>query len=712
MSLFKHLFIFVFLTFFGSCKGFSQEFIVYSENEVFPIIYIQNNQHLERQAHRFSDTFNKKTGHKPYISRKTPSTKERIIELQLVKKLDTAPNGFEFVQKENSIIIRATDEEEMNFALGYFVSTYMNNNIASETTFIKEICIPKNLHYVNIPDFEYREPYFPENFKKEFRDKNMTHTLEEHWGLWGHNMNKVIRKTQDMVAVVDEKPNNEQFCFSSNSLERALISYIKKQTTENPTINRFMIMPNDNSVVCLCDKCQKAGNTKTNASPAVFLLINKLGSKFPNQEFFGTAYITTKNPPLEPVLSNVGVMLSTMDFPKGVVVENSPKQEFIRKRISDWKKVSEKIYLWDYAINFDNYFDPYPTVSIAQKNLIFYKNQGIKGVFMHGNEHDYAVFEDLKCYLYAQLLRNTTIDLKHETKQFLEQNYPEVSDILYNYFTKIENNSFHSNRPLDIYGGWTQSRKKYLNDVDFITFYNAFSNKMLQLKEEYKSYAPMFLAFTFQKLELARTSGIGENGYAFFESGENMAKIYPEITDALHRLKQLFPLSGIERYNESGFYLKDYIAFWESEILKKSYTNLLFGKRVKALTELDEDYSNTKILTDGAVGFNDYYNNWLLCTVTKEVEFEVKANDVREAKELKISFLNAPKNKIYLPESVTVVVGNKKYNVKINSKSENPKYEVSVPINIEENDERILVRITKQRDFKTKSIACDEIIFR
>lgn len=703
--------ILVVFSFFWSCSSSSQEFVIYSKDDVLPVIYVKDKKYFGQELERFCNEFEKKTGYKPEIKNYLPSKKNIVIELAFIKSDEN--QRFEFTQTKNKIIIKATNQEEMNFALNYFISAYMNNNIVSETDYVNKISIPENLHYVNIADFEYREPYFPENFKKEFRDKNRTHTIEDSWGLWGHNIGKIVRRTKNMMAVIDGQPNEEQFCFSSKELENALVSFIKKKSTENPKAAKFMIMPDDNALVCECEKCRDSGNTKTNASPAVFSLLNSLATKFPEKEFFGTAYITTKKPPTKPLLPNVGVMLSTMDFPKGIVIENSPKKEAVQKNISEWKKVAEKIYLWDYAINFDNYFDPYPTVSIAQKNLIFYKKQGIKGVFMHGNEHDYAVFEDLKCYLYAQLLRNTNIDLKHEARQFLQQNYPEVSDMLYNYFTKIEDKSFQSNRPLDIYGGWTQSRKKYLNDADFIAFYDAFSNKMLHLKEEkYKLYAPMFLAFTFQRIELARTNGIGENGYAFFESGKNTAKIYPEITESVKKLKELLPLSGIEKYNESGFYLKDYIAFWESEILKKEYQNLLFGKKVKALTELDEDYPNTKTLTDGAIGFNDYYNNWLLCTVTEEVEFEVKANDVRGAKELKISFLNVPRNKIYLPESVTVTIGNKNYNEKRNSKKESPKYEVSIPISIDDNDEAVLIRITKQKDFKTKSIACDEIIFR
>lgn len=710
MSLSKFFFISVFLSLFGSCSGFSQEFIVYSRNEIFPVVYIKDRKSLDSQARWFTNAFEKKTGYKPQISSTTLSKKNTVIELQLTNN----PNysGFELTQKAHSVIIKAANREEMNLALNYFISEYVNNEYSSAEV-VNKISIPENLHYVNTPDFEYREPYFPENFNKEFRYKNMTHTLEENWGLWGHNIEKVIRKTQNMMAVVNEEINEEQFCFSSKELEDALISFIKKQTIENPTANRFMIMPNDNPVVCLCDNCKKIGNTKTNASPAVFALLNKLASKFPQQEFFGTAYLTTKSPPSEPVLSNVGVMLSTMDFPKGIAIENSKKEKFVQKKISDWKKITEKIYLWDYAINFDNYFDPYPTVSITQKNLHFYKKQGVKGIFMHGNEHDYAVFENLKCYLYARLLRNINIDLKHEVKQFFQQTYPMASDILYEYFIKIEESSLESNRPLDIYGGWSQSRKKYLNDADFVTFYNKFRDRVLDLKEEdYKVYIPMFLAFTFQRLELARTNGIGENGYAFFESGEDTAKIYPEVIECINKLKELLPLSGINKYNESGLFLKDYIYFWEKDILTKDYKNLLFGKKVKALSELDEDYPNTKVLTDGAIGFNDYFNNWLLCTVTPKVEFEISANEVREAKELQIGFLNAPQHKIYLPESISVTIGSKTYNTNINLEKQNPKYIATVPINIEDKDETVIIRINKQKDFRTKSIACDEIVFK
>jgi len=146
--------------------------------------------------------------------------------------------------------------------------------------------------------FTYRESYFPQvSASKSFQKGYQTMPLDMYWGIWGHNLPKLInaeQETEELYALVNGKRNKEQFCFSSRKLKNILTEKIEKS---RESYKYYMIAPNDNLLVCQCDLCIKNGNTKNNAAPAVFQLMNDLAEEFHNQHFFTTAYLSITNTP-------------------------------------------------------------------------------------------------------------------------------------------------------------------------------------------------------------------------------------------------------------------------------------------------------------------------------------------------------------------------------------------------------------------------------
>lgn len=705
-------FIFFFITFCMGCQSNFQEFTLYQKGKITPEVYVANKKY-QNAAKDFCALFEKATGQRLKIVSELSETKVQIIIGELNEEL---PNGgFRIQQQGNAFSIKGTGGGSALFGVRYFFAAYSNSNQFDNDPKqkIEMFKVPIGLDYTKVYAFEYREPYFPDNHSEELRLWNSTNAIDDTWGLWGHNIHKFISVTDKMFALVDDKISDEQYCFSSAEFEEALSTAIENHNKENGGAFKFMVMPNDNFMVCQCKKCKAAGNTKSNASPAAFTLINKLAIKFPNQEFFSTAYNSTVVPPQFTLAANAGVMISTMPFPKGVIIEHSNKKTVVEKTLQEWKKITSKMYLWDYAVNFDNYFEAYPTVHIAQKNLQFYKKQGISGVFINGNEGSYAAFDDLKFYLYAQLLSDPDIDLDKHIRLFFDEKYPDVSDLLFDYYSKIESFALNSRNALEIYGGLQQAKDKYLKEADFNIFYNQFTDRFGTLaREKSKNLVSLFTALTFQKLEILRTNGVEKNGYAHFEKDNIVAVLKPEIPLLLVRLKKLTRESNIIVYNESGALISDYLESWEDEIISKKYENLFYSKNFRVLSPLDEEYQNKNMLNDGAIGFNDYYNNWLLST--KDIlQIEIAAGEVKGAKTVCLTFLSSPKHKIYFPKEVLVTIGDKKFKAQIDLKpgNTNYKYEVTIPIVITAPDKLIDITIIKQDDYKKMSIACDEILF-
>lgn len=686
-----------------SCTSDAQPFVVFTQGKVQPGVVIDAN--LANLGREFKQAFEKATGSTFSVLGSGP-----VIELKLIKQ----NNPFYSVeQKGNKVIISGSSENDVAAGIAYFFSEYVGILIAETyKSGVKKITVPKGLSYTSEPAFKYREPYFPDNFNTGFRKWNNTQALDENWALWGHNIAKAVKITPAMYAVVNGKPSEEEYCFSSPELEDGLINFIEVSRREEPKRNKFMIMPNDNSLVCHCSKCQSAGNTKTNASPAVFSLLNRLAKKFPEQEFFSTAYITTALPPDFVLEKNTGVMISTMPFQKGVLIEKSATESKVNKTFADWKKVADKIYLWDYAVNFDNYFDAYPTLLIAQQNLKYYKKLGVTGVFMHGSEEYYSAFADFKAYIYAQLLQNTDINVDRHIKHFFENKYPAVSDLLYDYYTGIEKRAFESVRPLDIYGGIKQSYKKYLDDKQLKDFHEALSAKAATLSpDEQKKLSPLLASLTLQRLEVMRTNAFESNGYGTYNYEAATVKLSPKINELITALKQYSAQAEIKLYNESGFTVAGYIQQWQDNIIAPGYKSWLYGKKIKSRFEPEEDYPDISMLNDGNIGFNDYYNNWFIAT-KNTISVEVNTADVKNAKTVEMAFLNDNRHKIYLPEKVILSINGRKYEAVVNTVSNLSKSKIILPLELKPEDKLITIEVIKQKAYQNKSVACDEIYFK
>lgn len=709
----KRLIIILLCAVTAGCNSQPADFRVFTKGKLIPEVVFADKK-LQGAAETFCRFFEEATGQHLIPVAKASGTVGATINIAYLKS-NKADGHFRIKQHGNEIYIEGKTKDDIDSGVRYFFSHYVHVDPLTEGVnrieLVSEISVPSGLQYEHQYAFEYREPYFPDNFKSEFRLWNNTHTLEENWGLWGHNIGKAIAITPPMHATVGGKKNDEQLCFSSPELEDELTVFIKNKKKENPAQSKFMVMPYDNDLVCTCDKCIAAGNTRENASPAVFTLLNRLAEKFTDNDFFSTSYITTQTPPKFKLVSNAGVMVSTMQFPKGIVIANSSKNTEIERTFTAWKAVTNKIYLWDYAVNFDNFFDAYPTVKIAQQNLKFYKNLGVTGVFMHGSEEKYSAFDSLKCYLYAQLLQNPDADIDKLATDFYARRYPAAADLLSSYYLEQEARALTSPKQLDIYGGMKQSEKKYLDAGHFRIFYDKLIETMPSFKmSEAEAIKPLLLSLTFQRLELIRSKGLGTGGYGTF--GGNSVKINPQADVLLDRLAQLSAETGINVINESGMTITDYIRAWRRDI-PGTYKNLAYGKRLRFSGTPDEDYNDARMLTDGAIGFTDYYNNWLLST-KGELAVEINAEDVKNARYIEMSFLHDPRHNIYFPEKVIVTINGRKFEEKmpIESNKKPVKKMLRIPILSSSEDEAILIQTVKQSNFSKKSVACDEVYFR
>lgn len=319
--------------------------------------------------------------------------------------------------------------------------------------------------------FQYRSLYTPQNSSAEFRAEYGTHHVDSDWDLWGHAMKKIAGKATDEVyARVDGELHREQYCFSSDELYKRTTDYILDQFGEGTAdySARICIMPQDNKVACTCPKCTRKGNATGNATPAVTDMLCRLAKRFPRHRFFTSAYNTTLQVPKRRLPANVGVWVSASRFQLRVALGQAKGYDEMRQMLEAWTKVTPNVYVWEYERNFNDYLTPFPCLHVMQSRLRFYREMGVKGIFMNGSGYDYSSFDDVQTAVLAQLMVNPELDVDHAVTKFFQKHYPVTAPILLEYYNALEKRTVETNHHLPIYSESMQEVvDSYLNAKEF-----------------------------------------------------------------------------------------------------------------------------------------------------------------------------------------------------------------------------------------------------
>ena len=539
--------------------------------------------------------------------------------------------------------------------------------------------------------FKYREIFLPEGIGAN-ADRLNLNTLDEDWGIWGHNIAKVIPEehSHNIYAKVNGSTMKKQYCFSSNHLFEYIDEYIDRHYDEDERI-RFAIVPNDNDIVCLCEKCVKAGNTKGNASPAVNKLVRKLAHKFPGHIFFTSDYRTTRGLPRDSMPANTGVLLSAINFPLSAVP--TPEETRFVNRIKAWSQTTPRILIWDYINNFDDYFTPYPILGPMQRRFQNYRDNKVTALFLNGSGNDVSSLSRLHTEILAALTEDPELDWKYLLKEKARAIYPVTGELIAEYMIAQEDNLAQKGVSLPLYDGVEKARKTYLDEEQFIKFHN----NLLKLRHKTTGVEKDEIDTLLGQLALTRMELNRING--------NPLESEKYIAD-LERLTR----KGVLGYNESGWSIESYIndyRYLMNHYRDSSKGNKLKGVRLTPLTALDPDYSDISILTDGVLGIPSNYHNGNMIVSPQSYTQIALPNNLNLSK-IRVWMSYNPAYKIKLPESVSLRGGGREI------KNIQPSYpanlsghsyvEFDVPKGINGS---LVLTFNKEED--TKSFAIEEI---
>lgn len=582
--------------------------------------------------------------------------------LNLKVKVDNSLSYDYCLKNENKQwLITAKTERSLKWLIYQFIKKISEDDSSVQAPDLNPSIINLNKKCSNF-SFAYREPYFLPNLNEDFNQIYNSHNIEIDWGLWGHNLSKVIDKTNNNIfATVEGQRNKSQLDFTSDALYKEIENYIIDNFgTEIPM--KFVIMPNDNTIVSDSPKNKALGSTTSNATPSVSFMINKLAERFPKHTFFTSSYLTTKTPPAQKLANNTGVIISTIDIPKGIALNNHKATQEFYNTLQQWKSKTSEIYLWDYACDFDDYFTPYPILKGFQKQLKSFKEKGVKGVFINGSGYDYSSFNDVQTFVMTSLLIDETLSVDDLVTRFFKQYYPISGSLLTDFYLSLENAQQQKNRPLLPYGNFTNALQTYLSVELFVNFYDKLGAILPKTQgEEHKALEKLYSALSFTRLQIAYTNGF--NNYGFAQRKDYSLLPQPQVQQWIDALNKSSKYKEMARYqeDEKGT-VKGYINQWKALLTRSNLQNLILGEQLIAQSTLDEDYQNLSVLTDGLEGFPlDYHIGWVINSIDDLKVLLPSQSQTKKAKKIALSFLQNEEGRFYMPTKIEIYKNDKLY---------------------------------------------------
>jgi hypothetical protein len=98
-----------------------------------------------------------------------------------------------------------------------------------------------------------------------------------------------------------------------------------------------------------------------------------------------------------------------------------------------WSAVHDRIYVWDYNVNFSHYLAPMPDIDVIAANIRFWVQNKAEGVMLQGAYQGPGDQDELKAWVAAKLLWNPAWDEKALTQDFTWGCYGKAAPALLEY---------------------------------------------------------------------------------------------------------------------------------------------------------------------------------------------------------------------------------------------------------------------------------------
>lgn len=315
------------------------------------------------------------------------------------------------------------------------------------------------LDEIQMPAFEYREPFFTEAFDRDWAARNRSNghhaRLDESTGgkiayyPFVHSFYALIPPEEyfkdhpEYFSLIAGKRRAErgQLCLTNSEVLRLAVAKVREWIREHPEATIFSVSQNDWTGWCECESCRRVEEEEGGAhSGPVLRFVNAVAAEIekdhPDKLIDTLAYWYTEAPPSRTrPRPNVRVRLCPIGACQAHPYERCDRTAYFMRNLKAWSKVTNQLYVWHYNTNFAHYLLPFPDFDELAADIPMYRRYGVVGLFLEGAYPPGGGGElaELRSYVTARLLWDVKADAWKAVDEFLSSVYGPAAGALREY---------------------------------------------------------------------------------------------------------------------------------------------------------------------------------------------------------------------------------------------------------------------------------------
>ncbi len=482
---------------------------------------------------------------------------------------------------------------------------------------------------------------------------------------------KFYKPHPEYFALRGDKRLPTQLCLTNKNVLEIVRDSVRSLFDQNPEASVISVSQDDNQQFCQCENCRKVDEAEGSPAGTMILFVNQVAEDFPDKTISTLAYQHTRKPCKTKPKDNVLITLCSIECDRSGPIEEKCKD--FADDLQGWGKLTDNIRIWDYTTQFTNFLAPFPNIHTLKPNIELFKSNGAKWIFEQHSSHPSELFE-LRSYITAKLLWNPSLELEDLLTEFTNGYYEEAGIFVKRYVDAIhaelkDDPDFY----LFLYGDPSQAFDSYLSaDLlkEYASLFDRAEEAVAEKVEVLERVRAARLGVDYAILEACR-KGLTKEYALVVKGDEGAPEVNPLVSEILKKFKSTTDQGRITLMNEMGFTVDEYLNSYTKALDVAKRPNKALDKKVTLMTK-PKKYAkeDPQVLTDGALGGNGFYANWLGFE-GNHLEAVVDLGQEHQINTISMAFLQVTNHVVFFPTKVTYFGSKDNSNYKLLGKVRN-----------------------------------------
>ena len=235
-----------------------------------------------------------------------------------------------------------------------------------------------------------------------------------------------------------------QLCLTNPEVLKVCIAGVRQWIRDNPQKKVFSVSQNDTANYCECDNCRAVAEEEGSQMGPVLRFVNAVADNikddYPDVAIETLAYQYTRKPPLvTKPRPNVIICLCSIECCFVHPLETDEFNASFKRDIEGWHAISNRLWIWDYIINYAHSICPFPNLYVLEPNISFFITSGVTGIYEESCYYTKgSEMQELRNYVMAKALWDPTTNTDRNIDEFCAAFYGKAAPQVRQYVNLVQ----------------------------------------------------------------------------------------------------------------------------------------------------------------------------------------------------------------------------------------------------------------------------------